>query len=129
MDAAHSTESSGDEQVGREPSVVVSHGGPEAELQGEDLSDGPQTEASRDVTEALRKTRGWRQKLTARTTRYIFTQSYFFNIIGGESHELTPNAQIWPRALNAMIGGDPTSIYLIMADVRNALFTLEMTNS
>jgi hypothetical protein len=54
--------------------------------------------------------------------------SLFFNI-GGQRHELTPNAQIWPRALNTAIGGDPESIYLIVADVRNIPFTLETTKS
>ena len=55
-------------------------------------------------------------------------KSLFFNI-GGERYELTPNAQIWPRALNTAIGGDPGSIYLIVADVRNIPFTLETTKS
>jgi len=37
--------------------------------------------------------------------------------IGGETYSLSPNAQIWPRALNVGIGGKPNSIYLIVADV------------
>jgi saccharopepsin len=55
-------------------------------------------------------------------------KSLFFNI-GGERHELTPNAQIWPRALNTAIGGKAGSIYLVVADVRNIPFTLETTKS
>lgn len=31
--------------------------------------------------------------------------------------ELTPNAQIWPRALNSAIGGTEGSIYLIVNDI------------
>ena len=54
--------------------------------------------------------------------------SLFFNI-GGKRHELTPNAQIWPRALNSAIGGKAGSIYLIVADVRNISSTLETTKS
>jgi len=39
-------------------------------------------------------------------------QSLFFTA-GGTTFELTANAQIWPRALNADIGGVAGSIYLI----------------
>lgn len=38
--------------------------------------------------------------------------------IGGETYALTPNAQIWPRSLNADIGGSSNDIYLVVADVR-----------
>ena len=31
--------------------------------------------------------------------------------------EFTPNAQIWPRSLNTVIGGTAGSIYLIVADL------------
>jgi len=31
--------------------------------------------------------------------------------------ELTPNAQIWPRKLNTLIGGTASSIYLIVSDI------------
>ncbi|EJF59840.1 aspartic peptidase A1 [Dichomitus squalens LYAD-421 SS1] len=37
--------------------------------------------------------------------------------IGGVSYELTQNAQIWPRTLNAAMGGDPEGIYLIVNDL------------
>lgn len=32
-------------------------------------------------------------------------------------YTLIPNAQIWPRSLNANIGGTPGSIYLIVGDL------------
>ncbi|KAG2153326.1 acid protease [Suillus clintonianus] len=37
--------------------------------------------------------------------------------IGGQAYGLTPNAQIWPRSLNADIGGASDSIYLIVGDI------------
>ncbi|KAI9068654.1 aspartic peptidase A1 [Trametes sanguinea] len=43
-------------------------------------------------------------------------KSLFFHI-GGIDYELTPNAQIWPRALNTAIGGDANTVYLIVGDV------------
>jgi len=43
-------------------------------------------------------------------------QSLFFNI-GGTTFELTPNAQLWPRALNTDIGGTANGIYLIVSDL------------
>jgi hypothetical protein len=43
-------------------------------------------------------------------------QSLSFNT-GGSSFELTPNAQLWPRALNTDIGGVAANIYLIVADL------------
>ncbi|KII95220.1 hypothetical protein PLICRDRAFT_48185 [Plicaturopsis crispa FD-325 SS-3] len=38
-------------------------------------------------------------------------------VIGGTTRTLTPNAQIWPRALNTYIGGTANGIYLIVADL------------
>ncbi|KAI0672031.1 acid protease [Trametes maxima] len=43
-------------------------------------------------------------------------QSLFFHI-GDATFEFTPNAQIFPRALNTAIGGQPDSIYLIVNDL------------
>ncbi|SJL06357.1 related to Polyporopepsin [Armillaria ostoyae] len=43
-------------------------------------------------------------------------QSLFFKI-NGVSYELTPNAQIWPRSLNADIGGSSSAVYLIVNDI------------
>lgn len=37
--------------------------------------------------------------------------------IGGKSFDLSPNAQIWPRSLNSMIGGTSDLIYLIVGDI------------
>lgn len=36
--------------------------------------------------------------------------------IGDTSYDLSPNAQIWPRSLNTVIGGNSTAIYLVLAD-------------
>ncbi|EPS97851.1 aspartic proteinase [Fomitopsis schrenkii] len=43
-------------------------------------------------------------------------QSLFFNI-GDQSYELTANAQIWPRSLNSLIGGQNDQIYLVVSDI------------
>ncbi|KAI0634527.1 aspartic peptidase A1 [Trametes polyzona] len=40
-------------------------------------------------------------------------------IIGDKEYALTPNAQIWPRALNEEIGGTTDGIYLIVADLQS----------
>lgn len=37
--------------------------------------------------------------------------------IGKHTYTLTPNAQIFPRALNTDIGGEKGSIYLIVSDL------------
>ncbi|KAF8626737.1 hypothetical protein AX17_006502 [Amanita inopinata Kibby_2008] len=50
------------------------------------------------------------------STQYSSLQSLFFGINGG-SYELTANGQIWPRALNSVIGGTSGAIYLIVADI------------
>jgi cathepsin E len=34
--------------------------------------------------------------------------------------ELTPNAQIWPRSLNSLIGGKASGIYLVVNDIGTA---------
>ncbi|KAJ6586039.1 aspartic peptidase domain-containing protein [Mycena capillaripes] len=36
-------------------------------------------------------------------------------LLNGNPFSLTPNAQIWPRALNAAIGGKPNQIYLVVS--------------
>ncbi|KAI0708411.1 acid protease [Earliella scabrosa] len=43
-------------------------------------------------------------------------ESLFFHI-GDTTLEFTPNAQIFPRALNTAIGGTPDFVYLIVADL------------
>ncbi|KAI1788141.1 aspartic peptidase A1 [Ganoderma leucocontextum] len=50
------------------------------------------------------------------TAQFANLQSLFFTI-GGVTFELTPNAQIWPRALNTAIGGNANSVYLIVGSI------------
>ncbi|KAH9065697.1 aspartic peptidase A1 [Lactarius vividus] len=50
------------------------------------------------------------------TAQFNSLQSLFFTT-GGRTFELTANAQIWPRALNTLIGGVSTRIYLIVNDL------------
>ncbi|KAF8125701.1 acid protease [Boletus edulis] len=54
--------------------------------------------------------------LTISEKQYSQLQSIYFNI-GGITYELTPNAQIWPRALNSVLGGQQNRIYLITSDL------------
>ena len=45
--------------------------------------------------------------------------SHFYHIADidvQETFTLSPNAQIWPRALNTVIGGEADKIYLIVQD-------------
>ena len=53
--------------------------------------------------------------LVINETQYENLQSLNF-VIGGETFELIPNAQIWPRALNTAIQGNQGSIYLAVQD-------------
>jgi len=50
------------------------------------------------------------------TAQFNKLQSLFFVTSGG-TFELTANAQLWPRNLNADIGGTAGTIYLIVADL------------
>ncbi|KAL7284877.1 hypothetical protein ACG7TL_002191 [Trametes sanguinea] len=43
-------------------------------------------------------------------------KSLFFHV-GSNTFEFTPNAQIWPRALNTVIGGTDDAIYLVINDI------------
>lgn len=54
--------------------------------------------------------------LRINSTQYSNLRSLTFNI-GGESYDLTPNGQIWPRTLNTFVGGSSSSIYLIVGDI------------
>ncbi|PSR75643.1 hypothetical protein PHLCEN_2v8934 [Hermanssonia centrifuga] len=54
--------------------------------------------------------------LTITSAQFANLQSLFFQI-GGETFEFTPNAQLFPRALNTAIGGQADSIYLIVGDL------------
>ncbi len=50
-------------------------------------------------------------------TQYENLQSLSF-VIGNSTFKLTPNAQIWPRALNTiLVGGDTNSTYLVIQDL------------
>ncbi|KAG2070089.1 acid protease [Suillus decipiens] len=47
-----------------------------------------------------------------------FGDLYYLNFhINGETYSFTPDAQIWPRSLNTVIGGHQGSIYLIICDI------------
>ena len=54
--------------------------------------------------------------LTLSESQFENLQSLFFTI-GGVQYEMTANAQIWPRALNATIGGEEGKIYLVASDL------------
>ncbi|EKM61854.1 uncharacterized protein PHACADRAFT_248741 [Phanerochaete carnosa HHB-10118-sp] len=54
--------------------------------------------------------------LTITAAQFANLQSLFFTI-GSTTFEFTPNAQLWPRALNTAIGGNADSIYLVVGDL------------
>jgi hypothetical protein len=54
--------------------------------------------------------------LSITQAQYSGLSNLDFNI-GGTTFSLTPNAQIWPRALNMEIGGSANSIYLIVSNL------------
>ncbi|KAG2155785.1 acid protease [Suillus bovinus] len=54
--------------------------------------------------------------LTITSQQYANLQSLYFNI-GGVTYDFTPNAQIWPRNLNSILGGNEGQIYLIVSDL------------
>jgi hypothetical protein len=54
--------------------------------------------------------------LTITSAQYAALSNLDFNI-GGTTFSLTPNAQIWPRSLNADIGGTSDNIYLVVSDL------------
>ncbi|OAX44334.1 acid protease [Rhizopogon vinicolor AM-OR11-026] len=60
--------------------------------------------------------------LTITQRQYNKLKSLYFNI-GGVTYEFTPNAQIWPRALNSTLGGDEGQIYLIVSDLGSSFGT------
>ncbi|KIY43929.1 acid protease [Fistulina hepatica ATCC 64428] len=60
--------------------------------------------------------------------QYEKLDSLYF-IVNDTKFELTRNAQIWPRMLNSVIGGDSNSIYLIVGDIgRNSGSGLDFIN-
>ncbi|ESK90485.1 aspartic peptidase a1 [Moniliophthora roreri MCA 2997] len=54
--------------------------------------------------------------LTVTKEQFKNMKSMMFHI-GDMSCELTPNAQIWPRKMNTMFGGQTDKIYLVFADM------------
>ncbi|KAG2136371.1 aspartic peptidase domain-containing protein [Suillus bovinus] len=50
------------------------------------------------------------------STQYSALMNLNFNV-GNNTYALTPNGQIWPRALNTYIGGSTNYIYLIINDL------------
>ncbi|KAF7325622.1 Peptidase A1 domain-containing protein [Mycena kentingensis (nom. inval.)] len=54
--------------------------------------------------------------LTVTDEQYDCMKSMFFNI-GGVQYEFTKNAQLWPRCINTMLGGDEGKKYLVFADM------------
>ncbi|KAG0703180.1 aspartic peptidase domain-containing protein [Suillus ampliporus] len=54
--------------------------------------------------------------LSITLTKYDALKNLDFNI-GKTAYSLTPNGQIWPRSLNTYIGGDSSSIYLVVSDI------------
>ncbi|OAX43050.1 acid protease, partial [Rhizopogon vinicolor AM-OR11-026] len=54
--------------------------------------------------------------LRVTTTQYDDLEDLNFNV-GSVSYALTPNGQIWPRALNTYLGGSSDYIYLVVNDL------------
>ncbi|KAI0689556.1 aspartic peptidase domain-containing protein [Cytidiella melzeri] len=54
--------------------------------------------------------------LSITSAQFSKLQPLNFNI-GGKTFSLTPNAQIWPRALNSALGGATDAIFLIVSDL------------
>jgi hypothetical protein len=50
------------------------------------------------------------------STQYSALENLNFNV-GSDTYALTPNGQIWPRALNTYIGGSTSYIYLIVNSI------------
>jgi hypothetical protein len=59
------------------------------------------------------------QLLRITDAQYASLQSLYFDI-GGNTFELTRNAQIWQRTHNSAIQGDNESIYLAVQDIGQA---------
>lgn len=54
--------------------------------------------------------------LTITSAQYANLTTLSFNV-GDTSYDLTPNAQIWPRSLNAAVGGNSSAIYLVVNNI------------
>jgi hypothetical protein len=55
--------------------------------------------------------------LTITEEQYKALKPLAFDMGSAGIHTLSPNAQIWPRALNSLLGGNDSAIYLIAQDV------------
>jgi hypothetical protein len=53
--------------------------------------------------------------------QYKDLKPLFFEICG-VSYELNANAQIWPRTLNSLVGGEEDGIYLVVTSVGDELY-------
>nr|VWO96740.1 Aspartyl proteinase [Ganoderma boninense] len=71
-------------------------------------------EAYKNATGAVEDSNTGLLKITL--DQFETMESLLFRI-GDETYEFIPNAQIWPRSLNADIGGDADGIYLIVGDL------------
>ncbi|OBZ71216.1 Polyporopepsin [Grifola frondosa] len=74
-----------------------------------------------DAFQAYQKATGAKEDqttglLTLTASQFNKLQSLFFTI-GETTFELTANAQIWPRSLNSVIGGEEGKIYLVVSDL------------
>ncbi|KAI8994195.1 acid protease [Trametes punicea] len=65
--------------------------------------------------------------LTLTEDQFANLQSLYFHV-GDGVFEFTPNAQIWPRALNTAIGGQEDQIFLITADMGSQTQGLDFIN-
>ena len=52
--------------------------------------------------------------------QYDALQALHF-LIDGKTYSLNANAQIWPRPLNSVIGGEADGIYLVISDLGTKL--------
>jgi cathepsin E len=56
------------------------------------------------------------QLLRITPAQYVHLKPLIFTV-GNRDFEFPANAQIWPRALNAFIGGDSDHLYLVVSDI------------
>jgi len=54
--------------------------------------------------------------LQINATQFAALKSLFFTV-NNVDYEFTADAQVWPRALNSAIGGQPNDIFLVVADI------------
>ena len=66
----------------------------------------------------MSSTKRWRAS-TSKLEMYVprLIASTFTDFPVQTTLEMTKNAQIWPRSMNAMLGGEPKKIYLVSASI------------